>query len=187
MFSSLCIIWYTLIYWAWDACCNTVLCLTSRAGDNKPAAPPRPPPPSNRISVPQAFPVAPVAPLRPKRSMKPKNRKNVIEWFQQEELAKRSCYDGDKILPYFHGENTKCCFLTLKHRHAICTRYVYVCNLQHFPVVDSLILQKYSSVREFMAIVSRLPDTIVWIMFTLLWSVLYKIYKITADGCYSDV
>jgi len=80
---------------------------TSRPGDNKPAAPPRPPPPSNRISVPTAVPTAPVAPLRPRRSLKPKNRRNVIEWFQQEELVKRICYDGDKILPYFHGKDTK--------------------------------------------------------------------------------
>lgn len=83
-------------------CCNTVTCSINRPGDNKPAAPPRPPPPANRISI---TPAAPVAPLRPKRSMKPKGKRNVIEWFQQEELVKRICYDGDKILPYFHGEN----------------------------------------------------------------------------------
>ena len=70
----------------------------NRPGE-KPEAPPRPPPPNT-------------TPLRPKRSVKPKNRKNVIEWFQQEELTKGICYDGDKILPYFHGENQSFLFLS---------------------------------------------------------------------------
>lgn len=61
-----------------------------RPGDKTSEAPPRPPPPGT-------------SPMRPRRSVKPKNRKNVIDWFQQEELSKRICYDGDKILPYFHG------------------------------------------------------------------------------------
>lgn len=78
-------------------------------------------------------PAVPAAPLRPKRSVKPKNRKNVIEWFQQEELVKRICYDGDKILPYFHGERTK----NIKQGYTICTWS----TLQHFPEVDILILK----------------------------------------------
>ncbi|EDO49723.1 predicted protein, partial [Nematostella vectensis] len=42
-------------------------------------------------------------PERTRRNKKPKSRAEVVNWFQEEELPKRVCYDGDKILPYFHG------------------------------------------------------------------------------------
>lgn len=85
-----------------------------RPSDVKPAAPPRPPPPSN------------TTPLRPRRSVKPKSKKNVIEWFRQEELAKRICYDGDQILPYFHGENRS--FGMCKYLKQVTIDCVGVCN-----------------------------------------------------------
>ena len=75
----------------------------SRPGEKAAEAPPRPPPPN-------------LTPIRPKRSVKPNNKKNVVEWFQQEELPKGICYDGDKILPYFHGENRTLLSLNLTGR-----------------------------------------------------------------------
>ena len=62
--------------------------------------------PSNiksRPDTPQQTQPLETTPVKPGRSVKPSNRKAVVEWFQQEELSKRICYVGDKILPYFHG------------------------------------------------------------------------------------